>query len=51
MTLFAILGGLIPIMYSMVLEVKLCKELHTMIGGMVTSAFLTLIIIPSVFIF
>ena len=50
MTLFAILGGLIPIMYIHGVGSEVMQRIAApMIGGMVTSAFLTLIIIPSIF--
>ena len=50
MTLFAILGGLIPIMYINGVGSEVMQRIAApMIGGMVSSAFLTLIIIPSVF--
>ena len=50
MTLFAILGGLIPIMYINGVGSEVMQRIAApMIGGMVTSAFLTLIIIPSIF--
>ncbi len=50
MTLFAILGGLIPIMYINGVGSEVMQRIAApMIGGMITSAFLTLIIIPSIF--
>jgi copper/silver efflux system protein len=50
MTLFAILGGLVPIMYIDGVGSEVMQRIAApMIGGMVTSGFLTLIIIPSVF--
>jgi Cu(I)/Ag(I) efflux system membrane protein CusA/SilA len=50
MTLFAILGGLIPIMYIQGVGSEVMQRIAApMIGGMVSSAFLTLIIIPAVF--
>jgi len=50
MTLFAILGGLIPIMYIDGVGSEVMQRIAApMIGGMVSSAFLTLIIIPSIF--
>lgn len=50
MTLFAILGGLIPIMYIDGVGSEVMQRIAApMIGGMVTSALLTLIIIPSIF--
>jgi Cu(I)/Ag(I) efflux system membrane protein CusA/SilA len=50
MTLFAILGGLIPIMYINGVGSEVMQRIAApMIGGMISSAFLTLIIIPSVF--
>ena len=50
MTLFAILGGLIPIMYIHGVGSEVMQRIAApMIGGMVSSAFLTLIIIPAVF--
>ncbi|WP_419770504.1 MAG: efflux RND transporter permease subunit [Candidatus Marinarcus sp.] len=50
MTLFAILGGLIPIMYINGVGSEVMQRIAApMIGGMVSSAFLTLIIIPAVF--
>ena len=50
MTLFAILGGLIPIMYIDGVGSEIMQRIAApMIGGMVSSAFLTLIIIPSIF--
>ncbi|MBU3014323.1 CusA/CzcA family heavy metal efflux RND transporter [Poseidonibacter lekithochrous] len=50
MTLFAILGGLIPIMYIDGVGSEVMQRIAApMIGGMISSAFLTLIIIPSVF--
>jgi copper/silver efflux system protein len=50
MTLFAILGGLIPIMYIHGVGSEVMQRIAApMIGGMVSSAFLTLIIIPSIF--
>ena len=50
MTLFAILGGLIPIMYINGVGSEVMQRIAApMIGGMISSAFLTLIIIPSIF--
>ncbi|AXH08511.1 CusA/CzcA family heavy metal efflux RND transporter [Malaciobacter halophilus] len=50
MTLFAILGGLIPIMYINGVGSEVMQRIAApMIGGMVSSAFLTLIIIPAIF--
>ncbi|GGD30045.1 cation transporter [Malaciobacter pacificus] len=50
MTLFAILGGLIPIMYINGVGSEVMQRIAApMIGGMVTSAILTLVIIPSIF--
>ena len=50
MTLFAILGGLIPIMYIHGVGSEVMQRIAApMIGGMLSSAFLTLIIIPSIF--
>jgi copper/silver efflux system protein len=50
MTLFAILGGLIPIMYINGVGSEVMQRIAApMIGGMVSSAFLTLIVIPSIF--
>lgn len=50
MTLFTILGGLIPIMYIHGVGSEVMQRIAApMIGGMVTSTFLTLIIIPSIF--
>jgi Cu(I)/Ag(I) efflux system membrane protein CusA/SilA len=50
MTLFAILGGLIPIMYIDGVGSEVMQRIAApMIGGMVTSGFLTLIIIPAIF--
>ena len=50
MTLFAILGGLIPIMYINTVGSEVMQRIAApMIGGMISSAILTLIIIPSIF--
>lgn len=50
MTLFTILGGLIPIMYIHGVGSEVMQRIAApMIGGMVTSTFLTLIIIPAIF--
>lgn len=50
MTLFTILGGLIPIMYIDGVGSEVMQRIAApMIGGMVTSTFLTLIIIPAIF--
>ncbi|WP_320035736.1 CusA/CzcA family heavy metal efflux RND transporter [Halarcobacter sp.] len=50
MTLFAILGGLIPIMYIDGVGSEVMQRIAApMIGGMTSSALLTLIIIPSIF--
>lgn len=50
MTLFAILGGLIPIMYINSIGSEVMQRVAApMIGGMISSTILTLIIIPSIF--
>ena len=50
MTVFAILGGLIPILYIDGVGNEVMRAIATpMIGGMVTSAVLTLLVIPSLF--
>ena len=50
MTVFAILGGLIPIMYIDGVGSEVMKRIAApMIGGVVSSAVLTLIIIPAVY--
>ena len=50
MTLFAILGGLIPIMYIDGVGSEVMQRIAApMIGGMISSVLLTLIIIPSIF--
>ncbi|QKF65720.1 CusA family copper/silver efflux pump [Arcobacter venerupis] len=50
MTLFTILGGLIPIMYIHGVGSEVMQRIAApMIGGMATSTFLTLIIIPAIF--
>lgn len=50
MTLFAILGGLIPIMYIDGVGSEIMQRIAApMIGGMLSSAILTLIVIPAVF--
>ncbi len=50
MTLFAILGGLIPIMYIHGVGSEVMQRIAApMIGGMISSAFLTLIVVPAVF--
>jgi len=50
MTVFAILGGLIPILYIDGVGSEVMKAIATpMIGGMVTSALLTLFVIPVLF--
>ncbi len=50
MTLFAILGGLIPIMYIDGVGSEVMQRIAApMIGGMISSALLTLIVIPAVF--
>jgi Cu(I)/Ag(I) efflux system membrane protein CusA/SilA len=50
MTLFAILGGLIPIMYINGVGSEVMQRIAApMIGGMISSAFLTLVIIPAIF--
>ncbi|MFA7084600.1 MAG: CusA/CzcA family heavy metal efflux RND transporter, partial [Arcobacteraceae bacterium] len=50
MTLFAILGGLIPIMYIHGVGSEVMQRIAApMIGGMISSGFLTLIIIPAIF--
>lgn len=47
MTVFAILGGLIPIMYIHGVGSEVMQRIAApMIGGIVTSAILTLLIIP-----
>ena len=51
MTLFAILGGLVPIMYSDGVGSEVMQRIAApMIGGIVTSAVLTLLIIPVVYL-
>lgn len=50
MTLFAIMGGLIPIMYIDGVGSEVMQRIAApMIGGMATSALLTLVVIPSIF--
>jgi len=50
MTVFAILGGLIPILYIDGVGNEVMRAIATpMIGGMITSAVLTLLVIPSLF--
>jgi len=50
MTLFAILGGLVPIMYIDGVGSEVMQRIAApMIGGMISSGFLTLIVIPSIF--
>jgi len=50
MTLFTILGGLVPIMYIHGVGSEVMQRIAApMIGGMISSAFLTLIIIPAIF--
>jgi len=50
MTVFAILGGLIPIMYITSVGSEVMQRIAApMIGGMVSSSILTLILIPLVF--
>ena len=50
MTLFAILGGLIPIMYIDGVGSEVMQRIAApMIGGMTSSAILTLVIIPAIF--
>lgn len=50
MTLFTILGGLIPIMYINGVGSEVMQRIAApMIGGMISSTFLTLIIIPAIF--
>ena len=50
MTLFSILGGLIPIMYINGVGSEVMQRIAApMIGGMISSTFLTLIIIPTIF--
>ncbi|AXX91120.1 CusA/CzcA family heavy metal efflux RND transporter [Malaciobacter molluscorum LMG 25693] len=50
MTLFAILGGLVPIMYINGVGSEVMQRIAApMIGGIISSAFLTLIIIPAIF--
>ncbi|RXK12727.1 CusA/CzcA family heavy metal efflux RND transporter [Halarcobacter mediterraneus] len=50
MTLFAILGGLIPIMYIDGVGSEVMQRIAApMIGGMISSAILTLVIIPAIF--
>ena len=50
MTLFAILGGLIPIMYINSIGSEVMQRVAApMIGGMLSSTILTLIIIPAIF--
>jgi Cu(I)/Ag(I) efflux system membrane protein CusA/SilA len=50
MTLFAILGGLILIMYINGVVSEVVQRIASpMIGGVISSAFLTLIVIPAIF--
>ncbi|RXJ98067.1 CusA/CzcA family heavy metal efflux RND transporter [Arcobacter sp. CECT 8986] len=50
MTLFAILGGLVPIMHINGVGSEVMQRIAApMIGGIISSAFLTLIIIPAIF--
>ena len=50
MTLFAILGGLIPIMYIDGVGSEVMQRIAApMIGGMISSSLLTLVIIPSIY--
>jgi Cu(I)/Ag(I) efflux system membrane protein CusA/SilA len=50
MTVFAILGGLLPIMYIDGVGSEVMQRIAApMIGGVVSSAVLTLIIIPAVY--
>ena len=50
MTLFTILGGLVPIMYINGVGSEVMQRIAApMIGGMISSTFLTLIIIPAIF--
>ena len=50
MTLFAILGGLVPIMYIDGVGSEVMQRIAApMVGGMITSVFLTLVVIPSIF--
>ncbi|QKF74338.1 CusA family copper/silver efflux pump [Aliarcobacter faecis] len=50
MTLFAIFGGLIPIMYISSIGSEVMQRVAApMIGGMISSTFLTLFIIPTIF--
>lgn len=50
MTLFTILGGLVPIMYINGVGSEVMQRIAApMIGGMVSSTFLTLFIIPAIF--
>lgn len=50
MTLFSILGGLVPIMYIHSVGSEVMQRIAApMIGGMLSSAILTLIIIPAIF--
>jgi Cu(I)/Ag(I) efflux system membrane protein CusA/SilA len=50
MTLFTILGGLIPIMYINGVGSEVMQRIAApMIGGMISSTFLTLVIIPAIF--
>jgi len=50
MTLFAIFGGLIPIMYTSSIGSEIMQKVAApMIGGMISSTILTLIIIPVIF--
>jgi copper/silver efflux system protein len=50
MTLFTILGGLIPIMYIHGVGSEVMQRIAApMIGGMISSTFLTLVIIPAIF--
>jgi len=50
MTLFTILGGLVPIMYIHGVGSEVMQRIAApMIGGMISSTFLTLFIIPAIF--
>lgn len=50
MTLFTILGGLVPIMYINGVGSEVMQRIAApMIGGMISSTFLTLVIIPAIF--
>ncbi|WP_418187066.1 efflux RND transporter permease subunit [Aliarcobacter lanthieri] len=50
MTLFAIFGGLIPIMYISSIGSEIMQKVAApMIGGMISSTILTLVVIPAIF--